>query len=230
VIILNSITTWQEALLASWSQVWTSFLTILPTIIGATIIFAAGLILAFWVKKLVIRVLKLVKVEKYSKSLGIDKYLSKADIKFDFVQLVGTFVEWLIILIFFLTVVDILGLSAVSRVLAGILGYVPNILAAALIFGAGFIVAGIVDGLVRGAFASVNHEVAKPIGKVARWLVLLVSFFAAIDQLQIAQSLVAVFFQGLTYTVVLVVGLSVGLGSKDLVSKILDGWYEKLKK
>ena len=53
---------------------------------------------------------------------------------------------------------------------------------------------------------------------------------AAIDQLQIAQGLITTFFQGLTYTIVLVVGLSVGLGAKDLVSKVLGDWYEKIKK
>ena len=31
-------------------------------------------------------------------------------------------------------------------------------------------------------------------------------------------------------TIVLAVGLSVGLGAKDLVSKVLSDWYEKVKK
>ena len=53
---------------------------------------------------------------------------------------------------------------------------------------------------------------------------------AAIDQLQIARNFIATFFQGLTYTIVLVVGLSGGLGAKDLVAKILNDWYEKIRK
>jgi uncharacterized membrane protein len=61
-------------------------------------------------------------------------------------------------------------------------------------------------------------------------LIIVISLFAAIEQLQIARALVTTFFQGLTYTIVLVVGLSVGLGAKDLVSKILNDWYEKIKK
>ncbi len=87
-----------------------------------------------------------------------------------------------------------------------------------------------VDGLVRGALTSIDKEVAKPLGKLSRWVILLVAAFAAIDQLQIAKGLTTVFFQGITYTVVLVVGLGVGLGAKDLVSKILTDWYEKFKK
>lgn len=227
---MEALSTWQVALIGSWGEVWISFLRILPSILGAIVVFAVGLILAYWAKRLVVEFLKVVQLEKLTKSAGIDRYLSKADIKLTFVELLGTIVEWLIILVFFLAVVDILGLSVVSQVLVGVLVFIPNVIAAVLIFAAGYIVAGVVDGLVRGALASVDHDVAKPIGRLARWVILLVAFFAAIDQLRIAQGLIATFFQGLTYTVVLVVGLSVGLGAKDLVARILNDWYDKIHK
>ena len=227
---IQALSSWQAALIVSWGQVWTSFLGILPSIIGAIIVFAVGLILAFWAKRLVVELAKLVRLDLLTKSAGIDKYLAKADIKPTFTELLGTIVEWLVILIFFLAVVDILGLTAVSQVLTRVLGYIPNVLAAALIFAAGYIVAGLADGVVRGALSSIDHEIAKPVGRLSRWVVLLVTFFAAIDQLQIARGLISTFFQGLTYTVVLVVGLSVGLGAKDLVAKLLNEWYDKIHK
>jgi hypothetical protein len=227
---MTGVSTWQGALVSSWSEVWNSFLFILPKFVGAILVFAVGMVLAYWAKQLIVQLLKIVKLEDLSKSLGIDKYLTKADIKLSLSELLGLVVEWLIILVFFLTSVDILGLTVVSRVLTQVLGYIPNVIAAALIFGAGYFVAGLVDGLVRGALTSVDHEAAKPVGKLSRWLVLVVSFFAAIDQLQIAQGLISTFFQGLTYTIVLVVGLSVGLGAKDLVSRVLTDWYERIKK
>jgi hypothetical protein len=228
--MMGLLSSWQEALLTSWAQVWTSFLGILPSLLGAIVIFAVGLILAYWVKRLIIEALKLIKFEKVSSSIGADKYLAKAEIRYGLMELLGTTVEWIIILVFFLAAVDILGLSAVSSVLATVLGYIPNVIAAALIFAAGYIVAGLAAALVRSALVSVDHEAARPIGRLTRWVILLVTFFAALDQLKIAQGLIATFFQGLTYTSVLVVGLSVGLGAKDLVAKILNEWYERIKR
>jgi len=222
VITLEALSTWQTALLGSWGEVWLSLLGFIPSLLGAIVIFAIGLILAFWAKRLVIEFLKLVP--------GIERYLKKADIKLSFVDLLGTIVEWIVILIFFLAVVDILGLSAVSRVLATVLGYIPNVIAAALIIAVGYIIAGVVEGLVRGALVSVDHDIAKPTSKFARWIIMIVAVFAAIDQLQIAQGLIATFFQGLTYTIVLVVGLSVGLGAKDLIARVLNDWYDKIHK
>jgi hypothetical protein len=227
---MNNFTSWQDALLDSWSRVWSSIVGGLPSVLGAIIIFAIGLILAFWAKRVVEQLLRSVKLEKFSQRAGIDAYLKKADIKADLAALIATFAEWLIIIVFFLAAVDILGLAVVSQVLVNVVGYVPNIIAAALILGAGTFVATVVGGLVRGALTSVDPALAKPVGKFARWLILIIAVFAAIDQLQIAQGLINVFYQGLTYTIVLAVGLSVGLGAKDLVAKILNDWYERVRK
>jgi hypothetical protein len=217
-------------LIQSWDEVWTSFLGILPIVLGAIVVFAVGLILSYWAKRVVVEVLKLIRLEALTQQAGVEKYLKKADIKLTFTELLGTIVEWIVILVFFLAAVDILGLNVVSQVLLSVLGYIPNVIAAILIFAAGYIVSGIADGLVRGALASVDHEVAKPLGRLARWLIILVAFFAAIDQLQIARGLVSVFYQGLTYTVVIAVGLAFGLGAKDVVAKVLNDWYEKIRK
>ena len=227
---MNTLSSWQFALTQSWGEVWTSFLAVLPTVLGAIVVFAVGLILAYWAKRAVTELLRLARLDSLMDQAGVNKYLKKADIRLTFSQLLGTVAEWLVILVFFLAVVDILGLDVVSQVVVSVLGYIPNVIAAILIFAAGYLVAGIVDGLVRGALASVDLAVAKPLARLARWVILLVAFFAAVDQLQVAQGLIQTFFQGLTYTLVLVIGLSVGLGAKDLVSRVLTDWYEKVTK
>ncbi len=229
-ILTNGMSAWQSALITSWTQVWTSLLGIIPVVLGAIIVFSIGLVLAYWAKRMVIEFLKILRVEKISDQLGIEKFLKKAEVKLSFINILGSLVEWIIILVFFLSAVDILGLTVVSTVLTQVLSYIPNILAASLILGAGYIFSGLVENLVRGSLTSVDHSLAKPVGKLARWILLLVTFFAAVDQLQIARGLINTFFQGLTYTIVLVIGLSVGLGARDLVSKILTDWYEKIKK
>lgn len=228
--ILDFLTLLQGSLITAWNEVWLSFLAVLPRILGGIIVFAIGLVLAYWVKRLIVEFLKLIKLEKLSGAAGIERYLEKAEIKFGFTELIGTVFEWIIILVFFLAVVDILGLPVVSQVVASVLGYIPNIIAAALILGAGFVLGGLVDGLVRGALASIDITSARSVGKLARYVVVLVAFFAGLEQLKIAQGLIITFYQGLTYTVVLVVGLAVGLGSKDLVSKLFNDWYDKIRR
>lgn len=227
---MEKVVDWQGALISSWTEVWTALLRLIPSVLGAIVVFSIGLILAYWIKRLVVQVLGLVGVGKLAARVEIDKFLKKAELRVDFVELVAVIVEWIIILTFFLAAVDILGLRTVSEVLLQVLSYIPNIIAAALIFGAGYFVAGFVEKVVRAALVSVDHEAAKPVSRLVRWVILIVAFFAGVDQLKVAQALIATFFQGLTYTVVLIVGLSVGLGAKDVVAKILNDWYEKVRK
>ena len=59
---------------------------------------------------------------------------------------------------------------------------------------------------------------------------MVVAIMAGINELKIAETLVQTFFQGLTWTFTLAVGLAIGLGSKDLVAKVLADWYNKLNK
>lgn len=220
---------WQEAVLVSWNQVWSSFVGFLPSFVGAVVVFVVGILVAGWVKRLLEEILKVLRLEDLSQSSGFTGYLKKAEIRMTATELVGEVVKWLLLLVFFIAAAEILGLAIVSTALTGLLGYIPNVFAAALILGAGAFIATLADGLVRGALATVDHDAAKPVGKLARWVVLLVAFFAAVDQLKIAQALVDTFFQGLTWTLVLIIGLSVGLGGKDLVARVLDEWYKKLQ-
>ncbi len=226
---MNTLRTWQVALIDSWQQVWNSFLSVLPNILGAILIFIIGLIIAYWLKQIIVKLFENLDLEKFSKSTGLENYLKKAEIDLSLSELVGVLVEWVVIFVFFLAAVDILGLESVSRVLVDVLGYIPNIFAAAFIIAAGYIISRLVDGLVRGAVASVDLDLARLLGKFARWLIVVSAVFAGISQLEIAQEIINIFFQGLTYTIVLAVGLSFGLGAKDVVSRALSDWYDKIK-
>ena len=214
----------------SFSSLWPLVLNSVASILWAVIIVAFGFLFSSWVERLVIKLLIVVKADDFSKKVGLESFLKKADFKLSFSGLVATSVRWVLIFAFVLTALDFVGLNQVSQVLFSILSYIPNIIAAVFVFALGFFVAGLVQGLVKGALVSFDKKVARSLSNFARWLILIIAFFASLDQLKIAQSLVNNFFQGLAYTFVLAFGLSFGLGAKDLVSKILNDWYEKLKK
>lgn len=218
---------WQQSLLVAWGDLITRLVLFLPVFASAIIIFVIGILVADWLAHVLGRVLKTAQLAHVAKIAGLDDFLKKADISYDAVELVTLGVKWLVILVFFMTATNILGLTAISKVLDSLLGYIPRVVSAALIIAVGVFLANLAQGLVRGALATVNHDHAKPLAKMSRWLVIAVSIMAAVSELRIAQTLVDTFFQGLTWTITLAVGLSVGLGAKDVISRLLNDWYDQ---
>ncbi len=227
---LSTISNWQEAVFVAAANIFTQFFNFLPSLFGALLIFVIGLILAKWVKAIIVKVLSAVKLDKVLRKIGLEPFLSQADIKLKSEVIIGEIARWLIIVVFFMAGVNVLGLTTVASVLASVLSYVPNIVSAILILTVGVLLAGLVEGLIKGAVNQIDPKTGRLLSKVASYLVVIVAALAAINELGIAQSLINILFIGIITTLALGVGLAIGLGAKDLVSKMLMDWYNKGKK
>ncbi|MDZ7586809.1 MAG: hypothetical protein U0946_03565 [Patescibacteria group bacterium] len=227
---LNTISNWQEAVFVAAVNIFTQFFNFLPSLFGALLIFVIGLILAKWAKTIIVKVLSAVKLDKVLKKIGLEPFLTQADIKLKSEVIIGETARWLIIIVFFMAGVNVLGLSTVGAVLASVLNFVPSIVSAVLILTVGVLLAGLVEGLIKGAVNQIDPKTGRLLSKVASYLVVIVAALAAINELGIAQSLINILFIGIITTLALGIGLAIGLGAKDLVSKMLMDWYAKGKK
>jgi len=227
---LSTISNWQEAVFVAAANIFTQFFNFLPSLFGALLIFIVGLILAKWAKVIIVKVLSAVKLDKVLRKIGLEPFLSQADIKLKAEVIIGEIARWLIIIIFFIAGVNVLGLTTVGSVLASVLSFVPNIVSAILILTVGVLLAGLVEGLIKGAVNQIDPKTGRLLSKVASYLVVIVAALAAINELGIAQSLINILFMGIITTLALGIGLAIGLGAKDLVSKMLMDWYSKGKK
>lgn len=225
-----SVSNWQEAFLLAISNILTNVLSYLPTVVAALLVFLVGLVLAKWVKALVVKILEKIKLSAIIKKSGFEPFLEKAEITIKIEEILGGIVKWLIILVFFITTVNILGLTTVSLVLNNILGYIPRVISAILVLTVGVLVAGLVEGVVKGALAQVDLKTARLLGKISSYVVVIFAALAAINELQIAQALVNALFIGVVGMLALGFGLAIGLGAKDLVANILEEWYKNFKK
>ena len=221
---------WQQALFLAGSNIFTSFVNFLPDLLGAIIIFLVGIVLAKWVKALVVKVLGLVSLDKLVRSTGFNQFLTKAEIKVKVEAFLGEIVRWLIIAVFSIAAINVLGLTTVSAVLTSLLAYIPNIISAVLILTVGVMLAGLVENLVKGTVSQVEVKTSRLLSKIASYLVVIVAVLASVNELGIAQSLINTLFTGLVATLTLGIGLALGLGGKDVISKVLLDWYTQFKK
>lgn len=226
----TAVSNWQEAVLVAGSNILTRFFGFIPSLLGAIIIFLFGLILAKWAKALIVKILGALKLDHLLRKSGLEPYLNRADIRVKAEVFLGEIVKWLIVVVFFIAAVNILGLTTVSAVLNSILGYIPSIVSAVLILTIGVLLAGLVESLIKGAVNQVDPKTSRLLSKIASYLVVIVAALAAVNELGIAQSLINTLIIGVVATLSLGLGLAIGLGAKDLVSKILIDWYTQSQK
>ncbi len=220
----------QEAIFAAATGILSRFFAFIPILFGALIIFLFGLVLGKWAKALVVKILSAIKLDQILRKAGLDSYLNKADIRGKIEVFFGELVHWLIILVFSMAAVNVLGLTAVSTVLNSLLSYIPRIISAVLVLTIGVLLAGLVESLIKGAVSQIDVRISRMLAKIASYLVVVVSAMAAINELGIAQSLINTLFVGVVATLSLGIGLAIGLGAKELVSKMLMDWYAKNSK
>lgn len=220
----------QSSLTSAASSVLVSIVSFIPTLVGAVIVFLVGLLLANWARTLVVKLLSLLHLTELLGKRGFKQFLDNADITQKIESVIGELVRYLIILVFAVASINLLGLNTVTNVLNGLLGYLPSIFAAVLILGAGVILAGFLEKVVKGSLGSLDLKLSRVMAKLVSYLVVVFTVLAAISELGIAKNLIDTLFIGFISMLALAFGLSLGLGSKDLVKTLLEDWYKAFKK
>lgn len=119
------------------------------------------------------------------------------------------------------------GLSAmeirvIDRLIAEFFLYLPRIFAALGILLAGYVVG---NFLARASLlAAVNAQLPSPrgISLVVKFLIAILSFAMALEQLEIARSIVLAAFIILFGAVMLELALAFGVGGRDIARRVLD--------
>jgi hypothetical protein len=223
------ILSWTDATIQALQDLWYSFLSFIPSLIGAIIIFMIGWFIAIGVGRLITEILKKLKFNQVVERGGWKDALEKAEIKVDTSGFLGAIVKWILVIAFLLVSVEILGLVQFADFLEGILSYLPNVIIAVLIFVVTVIVVDIVEKLARAGTESIKVGYGQIVSIIVRWSIWAFAILAILHQLGIAKPFMETIFTGLVATLVISFGISFGLGGKEVAADILQNLRKKLK-
>ncbi len=225
----NFVNVWQEALSGVFNNFVEATIAFLPRLFSAFLIFIFGILVSGWLKSLVLKSFKFFKLDSLTKDKKIKKFLVEAEVTQKIEEIIAAIVKWVVLLIFFITALNILGLTTISALLISLVAYLPNVLSAIVVLALGILLAGVMESLVKGALASIDIKTSRLMGKITSYVIVVIAFLVAISELNIAQSFINIIFIGFVTTLSLGLGLALGLGGKDLVSQILNDWYKSFK-
>ena len=118
-----------------------------------------------------------------------------------------------------------LGIDALNDFIGAVYGYVPEAIAALVIFLIGSAIAAGVTGLVRNVMG--DTPTGKMIESIAPVIVMGVTTFAILDQLGVAPTIVTITYAALLGSVALGSALAFGLGGQQVAARMLETSYEK---
>lgn len=202
----------------------------IPAIAGAIVILVVGWLIAKFIEAVVARVLKAVKLDSMSEKAGIANVLAQGDIKMPLSGLIGAVVYWLVMLVVISTTLDALNLKIASELLSRLVGYVPNILGAIFILILGAFVANFVGAIVRTAASNAGIKSAKALSQITQIIIMIFSVVIAIEQLQIATTLIILGVNIILVSFGLGLALAFGLGCKDIAGKAMQDFIASMKK
>jgi hypothetical protein len=129
----------------------------------------------------------------------------------------------LVALTTFVAAADALQLSWVTLGLARVVGYIPNVLAAALVVVAAYV-------LGRMAYRGIARrgEPNSPLwGRMAQGAIYVLAGFMALQQLHIASSIVTIAFVCVLGSLAVASAVSFGWGNRELAGRITREWYDR---
>ena len=198
----------------------------LPDLVAGLVVLAIGWLVAWVLARVVRAVLPRVGFDRF---LARHNLTAKSPERRPGSHVVGTAVFWVVMLIALMEASNIWGLEAVANGIGQAIAYVPNVIAAALIFGAAYILGNWVHGRLRGAPAEDRFPVAILPG-AARAAILTIGAFVALRQLQIAPEILIIAFALVFGAIAVATALSFGLGGRRAAERITEDWYERQQK
>ena len=210
-----------STLLASLQRV----LGFLPNLLSAILILLIGWAIAFVISMLTRRIFSSLRLDTLSERRGLRRTLSDIGIDTPLSSIASSFTFWLILLLMLEPLTEALRLTYLSHLVARLLGFLPSVLAAALILVLGLSFARMFAASVTRTAKAANLEYAAALGAIVRYFIALIAVIITLAQLGVQTAILTVIFAVILLSVGAASALAFGTGSKAVVANILAGAF-----
>ncbi len=200
-----------------------SLIGFIPNLIGFLVILVIGYVTARVVKTVVAKLLEKVGADRALHRSQAGEYVERISPGAHPSRLIGAIAFWFIFIYAIAAAVGALKIPALTNFMANVQNYLPNVVAAVLIFVIGAALAGAVGGLADRLMGDTStRRVARAVGP---GLVLAIVVFMVLTQLKIAPTIVTATYIALIGMLALAGALAFGLGGREVAADMLHNAY-----
>jgi uncharacterized protein YneF (UPF0154 family) len=215
----------EETLSAAVERILNSLAGLLPTLIALLVVLLLATLAALLIRLVLRRALQGVKFDARLEQWGFSAVAELSPGKSP-TLLVCRIVSWSVILFGLLAGLVAVRVRFTSQLLIHLFEYLPHLLTALLVLFFGSLLARFSARGVLLRAVNMGIHSARLVSEIVKWLLMVVVYAMALDQLGIGGDIVKIAFALIFGGVVLALALALGLGSRELVSR---AWDKQLK-
>lgn len=209
----------------SFNQAWEGIFGFLPNLFGFLLLLLVGWVVARVVGGAVGKGLEKAGLDRKVQESDANKYVERMMGGAQPSRGIARVVFWLIFVFFLVAAIGALDIPALTAFMNSVLAYLPNVIAALIIF----VVAAMLAGAVAAAAARFlgDTPTGKIAGTVLSSLIMVIALFMVLEQLRIAEEIVRIAFAATMFALALGLALAFGLGGRPVAERMLEDAYRK---
>lgn len=216
-----------QLILEPLQEVYANFKTFIPNLMAMIIIIAAGLLLAWAVRRALLKVLKALSFDSWSDRMGLTAAMRKGDFWRKPADAVASAVYWLLLIVILMSGLGALKIRAIDNLVSQFFLYLPRVFSAALILVFGYIVAGFIGRAVLIAAVNSGYRYARLLAEAVRVLLMVLILAMSLEQLQVAPGIVVAAFSIIFGGIILALAISFGVGGIEAARRMIEKEEEK---
>ena len=223
----EQINDWTSVMFSSMQTFADTFMKAIPLVVGALLLLLLGWLVAKFVRYAVNKVLHLLKFDELADKVKLGQMLRNINVDATASQIVSKFAYWLVLLLFFVTATDTLGWTVVSQEISKLIGLLPRIFSAIVLFAVGIFIAGFVRDFIRAATGSLGVSTGKLIGGVVFYFLATIITLTSLQQAGVNTEIITENLSIILGAVLLASALAYGLAAKDVFSNMLGAFFNR---
>jgi small-conductance mechanosensitive channel len=214
-----------QVVIDALTKIVTDIINFIPNLVNGLIILFVGYFVARLVRWILTTVLRRLRFDALIERTGMNGALHGLGVKAQISQILAQIIFVLLLLSFLITSTRLMGLEAVARLLEELLSFLPNLIAAVIIFMLGGVAAQFVGNLITTVGAASGITYAARLGRLVQYLISVFVVVLALGQLGLDTAILVTAITIVIAAFGLALGLGLGLGSRSIIYNALAGYY-----
>lgn len=216
-----------DPLMQMFTDMYQSIIKMVPNLMLGIVTILIGYFAASTIRKILSKFLEKVRFDGLLERAGISSVLNKTGFSGSPSKLLSKLIFWIILLFIFKSAANHLGMQDITKVIDGVMAFLPKLFVASIILLAGFMVADLVQNAAFRALDSMGLDYAKMLASLLFGFIFVLVLTVALSQLGIETELLNASVKILLGSLALGLAICLGLGLKGLANQVVSGVYAR---